>query len=53
MSSDINDLSLTQRWLYVILFVLFFSIVSTIILEAELEDYTFNNNETLISQNLE
>lgn len=53
MSNNINELSLTQRWLYVLLFVLFFSIVSTIILEAELEDYTFNDNETLMSKNVE
>lgn len=53
MSSDINDLSLAKRWLYVLLFVLFFSIVSTIILEAELEDYTFNNNNNLLSRGME
>lgn len=54
MSSDINELSLIQRWVYVILFILFFSIVSTIISEVELKDHPFyNNQEDLLTQNLE
>lgn len=53
MPNDVNKLSLIQRLLYVLLFVLFFSIVNTIILESELEEYTFNNNNNLLSRGME
>lgn len=53
MYNYINELSLAKRLLYIAIFILFFSIINTIILDNEIEDYSFKKNTTLLSKNME